>query len=177
MKEIIFEKSKMLSHDYLVDLLEEMVSIKEIEKKTAEKFIKNIDNYLKFLEETKIICVFDKKEEIDESKPVNKTFENINKSAGNNFYKDFYISKRTNNIFLSSKLATSKDLFISNKYNKWITNAYSRARVHLLRANHDSILTTSKTILKDIFLKIVRPILGYFSRKVRHSWDNEQDAL
>ena len=78
-----------------------------------------------------------------------KTFENINKSAGNNFYKDFYISKRTNNIFLSSKLATSKDLFISNRYNKWITNVYSRSRVHLLRANHDSILTTSNTILKD----------------------------
>ena len=72
-----------------------------------------------------------------------------NKSDGDNFYRDFYIKKRTNNIFISSKLATSKDLFISNKDNKWITNVYSRGRVHLLRANHDSILTTSKTILKD----------------------------
>ena len=78
-----------------------------------------------------------------------KTFENVYKSAGDNFYRDFYIRKRTNNIFISSKLATSKDLFISDKYNKWITNVYSRGRVHLLRANHDSILTTSKTILED----------------------------
>jgi len=78
-----------------------------------------------------------------------KTFENVHKYAGDSFYKDFNIRKRTNNIFISSKLATSKDLFISDKYNKWITNIYSRGRVHLLRANHDSILTTSKTILKD----------------------------
>jgi|TARA_B100001964_G_scaffold108736_1_gene121456 diaminohydroxyphosphoribosylaminopyrimidine deaminase/5-amino-6-(5-phosphoribosylamino)uracil reductase len=78
-----------------------------------------------------------------------KTFENVNVSTGDTFYKDFYIRKKTNNIFISSKLATSKDLFISGNYNKWITNVYSRARVHLLRANHDSILTTSKTILKD----------------------------
>jgi|TARA_B100002003_G_scaffold227908_1_gene235844 diaminohydroxyphosphoribosylaminopyrimidine deaminase/5-amino-6-(5-phosphoribosylamino)uracil reductase len=78
-----------------------------------------------------------------------KTFENVNKSTGDNFYKDFYIRKKTNNIFISSKLATSKDLFISGNYNKWITNIHSRGRVHLLRANHDSILTTSKTILKD----------------------------
>ena len=78
-----------------------------------------------------------------------KTFEKVYKSAGDKFYKDFYIKKKTNNIFISSKLATSKDLFISNKHKKWITNVYSRGRVHLLRANHDSILTTSKTILKD----------------------------
>ena len=78
-----------------------------------------------------------------------KTFKHIYKSAGNNFYRDFYIRKKTNDIFISSKLATSRDLFISDKYKKWITNVYSRDRVHLLRANHDSILTTSKTILKD----------------------------
>lgn len=78
-----------------------------------------------------------------------KTFENVYKSVGRNFYRDFYISKKTDNIYISSKLATSKDLFISDKHNKWITNIYSRGRAHLLRANHDSILTTSKTILKD----------------------------
>ncbi len=78
-----------------------------------------------------------------------KTFENVHKHAGDIFYRDFNIKKRTNNIFISSKLATSKDLFTSDKCNKWITNIYSRARVHLLRANHDSIITTSKTILED----------------------------
>ena len=58
--------------------IEELISIKGIEKKTAEKFLKNIDNYLQFLEETKIKCIFDKKDDIDESKPEDKTFENIN---------------------------------------------------------------------------------------------------
>ena len=78
-----------------------------------------------------------------------KTYINIAKSIGDNFYKDFYIKKRTDNIFISSKLATSKDMFICNKEKKWITNIYSRRRVHYLRAIHDSILTTSKTILHD----------------------------
>lgn len=78
-----------------------------------------------------------------------RTYENVCKFKGDSFYRDFYIRKRTKNIFISSKLATSKDFFISNKNNKWITNIYSRNRVHLLRANHDSILTTAKTISKD----------------------------
>ena len=68
---------------------------------------------------------------------------------GVNFYKDFHIKHRTKKIFITSKLATSKDYFISKKNNKWITNYYSRGRVHLLRANHDAILTTSKTVIKD----------------------------
>ena len=58
--------------------IEELISIKGIEKKTAEKFLNNIDNYLQFLEETNIKCIFDKKDDIDESKPEDKTFENIN---------------------------------------------------------------------------------------------------
>ena len=78
-----------------------------------------------------------------------KTFVNIYKSAGDKFYRDFYIKKKTKQIYITSKLATSKDFFISDKNNKWITNTYSRTRVHHLRANHDSILTTSKTILND----------------------------
>ena len=78
-----------------------------------------------------------------------KTFENVHKYAGDSFYKDFDMRKKTNNIFISSKLATSKDLFISDKYNKWITNIYSRSRVHLMRSNHDCIITSSKTIIDD----------------------------
>ena len=58
--------------------IEDLISIKGIEKKTAEKFINNIDNYLRFLEETKIKCVFEKKGNTDETKSVDKTFENIN---------------------------------------------------------------------------------------------------
>ena len=91
---------------------------------------------------------YNKAKKILEKKGINVNF-NILKSYGSNFYKYFYIRKKTNNIFISSKLATSKDLFTSNKSKKWLTNNYSRKRVHLLRANHDSILTTSTTILKD----------------------------
>ena len=84
------------------------------------------------------------------SKDKIKVFEDTCKLQGDSFYKSFYMKERTNNIYITSKLATSKDLFISNKRkNKWITNKYSRKRVHLLRANHDSILTTSKTVLSD----------------------------
>ena len=78
-----------------------------------------------------------------------KTFKNISKTVGDKFYRDFYIRKKTNKIFITSKLATSKDLFTSNKRRKWITNFYSRKCVHYLRSKHDSILTTSSTILND----------------------------
>ena len=78
-----------------------------------------------------------------------KTFFNILKDKGNYFYKDFFIKKNRPRIFFSSKLATSNDLFIKSKNKKWITNIYSRKRVHLLRSKHDAILSTSKTILDD----------------------------
>lgn len=71
------------------------------------------------------------------------------RKEGNDFYKDYFIKHRTKKVFITSKLATSKDYFISKRNNDWITNSYSRGRVHLLRANHDAILTTSKTVLKD----------------------------
>ena len=78
-----------------------------------------------------------------------RTLINVCKANGNVFYKDYSIKKKTKKVFITSKLATSRDLFISHKYHKLITNNYSRSRVHLLRANHDAILTTLKTILDD----------------------------
>jgi len=91
---------------------------------------------------------FKKAKQILRKKNIN-VFENINKTEGNSFYKSFFIKKKTKGIFITSKLATSKDLFISHEKKKLITNYYSRQRVHLLRSSHDSIITTSKTILKD----------------------------
>jgi DNA ligase (NAD+) len=71
--------------------VEDLIKIKGIEKKTAEKFIKNIDNYLIFLEETNIKCNFEKKIEKENSEDLEKsdnstktkskvtsTFENMN---------------------------------------------------------------------------------------------------
>ena len=58
--------------------IEDLIKIKGIEKKTAEKFINNIDNYIKFLKETKIKCNFEEKsQEKSQEKSKNK-FENMN---------------------------------------------------------------------------------------------------
>ena len=46
-------------------------------------------------------------------------------------------------------MAMSKDYYTVNKQNKWITNKFSRGRVHLMRSKHDAILTSVKTVIKD----------------------------
>ena len=46
-------------------------------------------------------------------------------------------------------MAISKDFYTINKKRKWITNEFSRGRVHLMRSSHDCIMTSSKTIIKD----------------------------
>ena len=67
----------------------------------------------------------------------------------NFFYRSYIKSKRNFLPFVTCKLAVSKDYFTINKKNKWITNRFSRRRVHLMRSNHDCILTSSKTIIDD----------------------------
>jgi len=77
----------------------------------------------------------------------------VNKGAYANelnlFYRSYIKSKRNLLPFVTCKLAVSKDFFTINKKNKWITNKFSRARVHLMRSNHDCIITSGKTIIKD----------------------------
>ena len=51
--------------------------------------------------------------------------------------------------FVTYKLAVSKDYYIVNKKDKYITNQYSRGRAHLMRHNHDCIITSSKSIITD----------------------------
>ena len=46
-------------------------------------------------------------------------------------------------------MAISKDFYTNSKKKEWITNKYSRARVHLMRSNHDCIITSVKTVIKD----------------------------
>ena len=65
------------------------------------------------------------------------------------FYKSYYKFKSKKLPFVTSKIAVSKDFYTINRKNKWITNLYSRGRVHLIRSNHDCLLTSSKTIIKD----------------------------
>ena len=66
-----------------------------------------------------------------------------------NFYKSYFKYKSDNIPFVSAKIAMSKDFYLSSKKNKWITNNFSRGRVHLMRSYHDCILTSSKTIIAD----------------------------
>jgi len=71
------------------------------------------------------------------------------KNNVNFFYRSYIKFKRNQLPFVTCKLAISKDYYTINKNNKWITNEYSRGRVHLLRSSHDCIITSSKTIKKD----------------------------
>jgi len=66
-----------------------------------------------------------------------------------NFYRSYYKSKESNLPFVTAKMAVSKDFYTKNKKGKLITNEFSRGRVHLMRKNHDCILSSSKTIADD----------------------------
>ena len=66
-----------------------------------------------------------------------------------NFYKSYFKLKEDILPFLTAKMATSKDFYTKSNKKKWITNKYSRARVHLMRSNHDCILTSANTIIDD----------------------------
>ena len=67
----------------------------------------------------------------------------------NKFYKSYKKSKKSIFPFVTSKIAISKDFYTINKKKRWITNAFSRGRGHLLRSNHDCIITSSKTVIDD----------------------------
>ena len=66
-----------------------------------------------------------------------------------NFYKSYFINKKLEFPYISAKIAMSKDYLTINKKKKWITNDKSRKIVHLLRSEHDSIMSTSKSINLD----------------------------
>lgn len=65
------------------------------------------------------------------------------------FYKSYLKSKNELLPYVTAKLALSKDYFSINKRKRWITNKFSRGRVHLMRASNDCIITSSKTVKID----------------------------
>ena len=67
----------------------------------------------------------------------------------NSFYKSYIKFKKHKLPFVTLKIAISKDYFTINKNTKWITNKFSRGRVHLIRSKNDCIITTAKTVLDD----------------------------
>ena len=67
-----------------------------------------------------------------------------------NFYKSYSLLKSKKSLpFLDAKIAISKDFFSVNKKKKWITNEFSREKVHLIRSKYDCILSTYKSVNKD----------------------------
>ncbi len=71
------------------------------------------------------------------------------KNNGKNFYQSYFSYIKKTLPILEGKIALSKDYYTINKKNKWITNSYSRRRVHLLRSQYNALITTSKTVNKD----------------------------
>ena len=67
----------------------------------------------------------------------------------NLFYKSYIKSRCSLFPFVTCKLAISKDFFTINKKKRWITNKFSQGRVHIMRSNHDCIMTSCKTIITD----------------------------
>ena len=66
-----------------------------------------------------------------------------------NFYRSYYKFKKKGLPFITCKLATSKDYYTHNIKKKWITNFFSRGRVHIMRNNHDCIITSVNTVIMD----------------------------
>ena len=73
----------------------------------------------------------------------------VNSAEVNYFYRSYIKSKKNTLPFITCKIAISKDFFTVNKKDRNITNNFSRGRVHLMRSNHDCIMTSSNTIIKD----------------------------
>ena len=88
-----------------------------------------------------------------------KVSHGILSSKIKSFYRSYFKNKVAGLPFVTAKMAISKDFYTKDKKRKWITNELSRGRVHLMRKNHDCILTSSKTIVKDNSMLTCR-ILG-----------------
>ena len=67
----------------------------------------------------------------------------------NFLYRSYIKSKKDILPFVTCKIAVSKDYYTINKKKKWITNYFSRRRVHLLRSVHDCLISSYKTIKED----------------------------
>ena len=66
-----------------------------------------------------------------------------------NFYQTYINYKKKYQPTVTAKIALSKDLYTKHKKKMWITNKFARGRAHLMRATHDSIITSYKTIIED----------------------------
>ncbi len=73
----------------------------------------------------------------------------INNKSYKDFYDSYFLNKNTKIPFIDGKIAISNDYFTIKRGSKWITNSNSIKRVHLIRSQYDTIISTSKSINKD----------------------------
>ena len=90
---------------------------------------------------------YQKAKKILNSKGIKTKF--IKSKKFKNFYKSYFINKKSNIPFITGKLAISSDFYTINKKKKWITNHKSRKLTHLIRSKYDSIISTSKSVNLD----------------------------
>ena len=81
------------------------------------------------------------KNKIQSYKLKNKSFQD--------FYDSYFLNKKTKIPFINGKIAISNDYFTIKRGSKWITNSNSLKRVHLIRSQYDTIISTSASINKD----------------------------
>lgn len=78
-----------------------------------------------------------------------KVNKNLLKHYSRKIYKNYFYSKRKQTPYVYGKLAISKDYYIKDKKNIYITNEHSRKSTHLLRSKVNCIITTHKTVNAD----------------------------
>ena len=78
-----------------------------------------------------------------------KVKRSVLKKKVKEFYKRYFFSKKRSMPYVVGKIACSKDKFIINKKEKYITNKHSLNISHLLRYRNQGILVSYKTINND----------------------------
>ena len=78
-----------------------------------------------------------------------KVIKNYFNNFSKKIYKSYFFSKKHKLPYIYGKLAVSKDFFLKDKKNFYITNEYSLKTTHILRSKISCILTTAKTINDD----------------------------
>jgi len=73
----------------------------------------------------------------------------LNLNEITSFYRSYIKFKNKSLPFVTCKIAVSKDFFMKNNKNKFVTNNSSRSRVHMMRSEHDSLITSVNTVIED----------------------------
>ena len=78
-----------------------------------------------------------------------KVTKNFLSTNSKKIYRNYFYSIKKKKPYVFGKLAISRDFFLKDTKNLYITNSHSLAATHILRSKINCILTTSKTINDD----------------------------